>query len=281
MKIKKEIRAVRVFSRLVLLLWSAVVILPVIWIIYSSLKTNAEFYANPWALPKELMFINYYNAWVASHISTYFLNSAIVVAGTLILHLTLSSTTAYALSKYNLRFLKYIEKIYIAAMMIPTALILVPLYFQSLKLGMLNNIPAIILLYVVGGVPFSAFLLGGFFKGVHNSLSEAAVMDGYSEFGVFFKIMLPMVKPGIFIVALLNVMSTWNEYPMAITFLTEESKLTVPVGIQYLVGAMQYRTDFGALFAGLNIAMIPIIIVYAFFQKPLQEGIAMNSGIKG
>jgi N-acetylglucosamine transport system permease protein len=280
-KTKNGIGLVRIIIRVVLLIWCAMVVLPVIWTIYSSLKTNAEFYSSPWALPRKMAFVNYYNAWVSSHISVYFLNSIFVVTGTLILHLIFSTTTAYALAKYNFTILKYIKKIYIAAMMVPGILILVPLYFQCLKLGMLNSLSAITLLYAIGGVPFSVFLLEGFFRGVHNSFIEAAIIDGCSEFKLFFKIMIPMIKPGVFIVALLNIMGTWNEYPMAITFLTKEMKLTVPVGIQFLVGSMQYRTDFGALFAGLILSMIPIVIVYAIFQKPMQEGMAMGSGIKG
>lgn len=268
------------FIRIILFVWSILVVYPVVWVMYSSFKSNRDFYESPWALPTILHFENYYNAWITSNFAAYMLNSLIVVLASLILSLLMSSTTSYILAKYKFRGLKIIENTYIGSMMIPSVLLLIPLFFQVKALHMTDKLSTLILLYAVSFVPFSVFMLMGFMKGIHDSYIEAAVMDGCSEFRVFFKVIAPMSKPGLFIIALLNIMGSWNEYVMALTFLSSENKFTVPIGLSYLSSTMKFRTDFGALFAGLVIAMVPILIIYGIFQRQLQEGMAAG-GVKG
>ena len=267
--------------RLFMLIWSVMVIFPLLWGVYSSFKNNREFYANPWALPSKLHFENYYNAWVVSHMANYFLNSLIMVVFPLLLSLFMASTTAYIIAKYNFWGRQALEYIYISSMMIPVILTLIPLFFLAQALHMANSIIGLIVIYAVTVVPFSVCLLIGFFKTIPDSLAEAATMDGCSDYSIFFRIILPLSKNGLITVGIINAMSFWNEYIIALTFLTDEKKYTVPIGISFLSASMEYRTDFGALFAGLVIAMIPIVSLYVIFQRQLQEGMSAGTSIKG
>lgn len=208
-------------------------------------------------------------------------NTLLVVGGTTLLLLLLSSTTAFVLAKYRFPGRGFLENIYVACTGVPMVLVLVPLFFLCNTLHLTNNLWGLILVYPVLYLPFSIFLLMGFFKGVPNSLLEAAMIDGASEYGIFFRVTLPLVKSGLLIVTIVNVMNYWNEYTFALTFLSDETKFTLSIGINYLSSAMQYRTDFGALFAGLVISMIPVLVLYAIFNKQLQEGMAVNSAVKG
>ena len=267
--------------RVFLALWSVTIIFPIIWVFYTSFKSNAEFYANVWALPSVLRFENYEFAWNTAKFSEYFANSLFTVLLTLVLTLTMTTTTAYILAKYRFRWLKIVDRFYIIVMAIPGVLVLVPQYFMFLNMGLTNNLWALSLLYAVRSVPFSVFLMMGFMRSVNNSLLEAAEIDGASEFKKFFSIVIPCVKPALFVTVLNNVLGTWNEYILALTFLSDEGKYTVPIGLSQLQNASTYRVEYGGLFAGLIIAMIPILIVYACFQKQLQEGVKSQGGVKG
>ena len=277
---KMQSGSLRTLVRLALIVWGVIVTFPVVWVLYSSLKDNRAFYQEPWALPDVLHFENYYNAWVTSEFGSYFLNSALVVAAAVLLSLLMAATTAYVFAKYKMRGLRTVENIYVTLMMIPQVLILIPLFFRLNAVHLIDRLWVLILLYAVQAVPFAVFLLVGFIRRIHGSFLEAAAIDGCSEFQVFFKIVLPMIKPGLFIAAIVNFMSIWNEYILAITLIKSESKFTIPVGLRNLTVSMQYGVDFGALFAGLVIAMVPVLILYGIFQKQLQEGMASSSGVK-
>lgn len=267
--------------RVILAAWTLTILFPLVWVIYTSFKNNAEFYADVWALPKVLRFENYEFAWNTAKFSSYFINSVVTVLVTMVLTVIMTSTTAYILAKFRYRWLNLVSKFYIVVMAIPGVLVLVPQYFMFLNMKLTNNLLALSVLYAVRSVPFAVFIMTGFMKSINNSLLEAAEIDGASEFGKFFNIVLPCVKPALFVTILNNVLGTWNEYILALTFLTDEDKYTVPIGLSQLQNASIYRVEYGGLFAGLVIAMIPILIVYACFQKQLQEGVKSQGGVKG
>jgi len=270
-----------ILIRIVFVIWTVAVLYPLIWAVLSSLKDNVEIFSSPWKLPSELHWENYLNAWVSARISTYFLNTVLVVGGTMLLLMLMSTTTAFVLSKYKFRGRNFVENLYVACMGIPMVLVLVPLYFIAQSMHLNNSLIGLIIIYPMMYLPFSILLMMGFFKSIPDSLIEAARLDGASEYKIFFKVMLPLVKSGLVIMAIVNILNYWNEYTYALTFLSDDTKYTLSIGISYLSASMQYRTDFGALFAGLVISMIPVLIIYAVFNKQLQEGMAVNSGVKG
>lgn len=273
--------------RVFFLLWAVIVAFPVIWTLYTSLKTDQEFFSKPFALPKTPQWDNFVDAWNEGNFGAYFFNSIVTVLVTLAVTLVVVSTTAYALAKFKGRGIRALERFYMVAMMIPSVLTLVPLYYMSEEITMnwgiplTDNLISLSVMYAITGMPFYVFMLTGFMRGINNSLLEAAELDGASQFDIFFRIILPLVKPSLFVVGLLNVMGTWNEYMTALTFLHDESNYTIAIGLSYLTNAGTYDVDYGRLFAGLAIALIPILIMYAIFQKQLQNGIASNEGVKG
>lgn len=271
----------RCLIRIFLILWSLIVVFPVIWVFYTSLKTNEEFMTSPWSLPAVPQWENFAEAWNKANFASYFMNSVFTTVLTLALTLIIVGATAYVIAKYNNRFIKALEKFYMVTMMAPAVLMLIPLYYLCDSLSMTDSLVWLSIIYAVQGMPFSVFLLVGFVRGINNSLLEAASIDGASQFRIFFRIILPLTKPALFVVGLLNVMGTWNEYITALTFLRDSSKYTIAIGLSYLTNAGTYDVNYGRTFAGLVIAMVPILIIYAIFQKTLQEGMSSNEGVKG
>lgn len=271
----------KVVSRIVLIAWAITIIFPLIWMIYSSFKNNPEFYASPWILPGELRFENYIQAWEVSNFSKYFLNSFIVVVGSLALFVIMTTTTSYILAKYQFRGVKFWESFYIASMMIPGVLLLMPRYFHLLNLKLTDNLFILILLYAVGAIPGAVFIMIGFIRSIHNSFLEAAIMDGASEWKIFTKIIIPFTKPVIFLNCLRQVMGSWNDYTTALTYIQNEELYTVPVGLSYLTNSMTYHAEYGPMFAGLVLTMLPILVLYGVFQKQLIQGTMASDGVKG
>ncbi len=280
----KESRGTVIFRciiRFFLIAWSVIVVFPVLWVLYTSLKTNEEFMTKPWALPSVPQWSNFAEAWEKAKFGSFFFNSLFTVVLTLGITLIIVGASAYALAKFGGRFIKGLEKFYMISMMVPAVLMLIPLYYFADSLYMTDSLVWLSVIYAIQGMPFSVFMLVGFIRGINNSLIEAATIDGASQYTVFFKIIMPLVKPALFIVGLLNVMGTWNEYLTALTFLRDSSKYTISIGLSYLTNSGTYDVNYGRTFAGLAIALVPILIIYAIFQKPLQEGFSASDGVKG
>lgn len=272
----------RWLTRLLLLVWTVCVVYPLVWTITNSLKTNKQFYTGtPWDLPKlPLQFLNYLYAWNKSHFGDYFFNSTVVTISSTLISLLLASTTAYVLARYVFRGSKVLYTVYIASMMIPTILGLIPLFFLLNSMHLINSLTGLTLIYSVSVIPFGVFILVDFYKSLPTELEEAATIDGCSLYGTFFRIMLPLSKPGLITVGIMNVLFIWNEYIMATVLVNDPTKYTVPVGLAVMQGEMQYRTEWGPLFSGLVISMIPVLILYSLYQKRITGGMTAGA-VKG
>ena len=285
MKKIKTIKTIRynVFDyliRLVFLLYSIIVIYPVLWTILSSFKTNQEFYKDAWALPKNIHFENYISAWYTAKIGTYFINSIIVVAISIALTLILCATTAYVLARFKFFGNNFLKTLYMSGLYVPTILGIVPIFLLLINMGLLDTWTGLILVYTVFSLPFSVFVLIGFFKTIPYELSDAARIDGCSEYGTFWRIMFPISKTGLITVSIFNYIWVWNDYLFAMTFITNDNKRTLPVGLVRLTETLQFKTEWGALFAGLVIIMAPSIVIYSIFQSQLTKGLTAGS-VKG
>lgn len=267
------------FSRIILWIWGILVLYPMIWTMLSSLKDNTQFFmGKPWAIPKlPLLWSNFSYTWIKYHFSTYFFNSVSVTLGSTLLALILAATTAYVLGRFVFRGSGLIYYFYIASMMIPLILGLIPLYYLLSDLHLTNSLIGLILVYSVGALPFSIFVLIGFFKTLPKELEESAVVDGSTPYGVFFKIMLPLAKPALITVSIINILSIWNEYVYALILINNPLKYTLSVGIAVMQAEMEYRTEWGPLFAALMISLLPVVILYVFFQSRINEGITAGA----
>lgn len=267
-------------SYVVLTLWSLIIIGIFAWVIISSFKSNLEIYTKPWSLPSKGTWDNYISAWKTMKMGDYFLNSIIVVFGAIFLSLIISTTTAHVLSRYAFKGRKLLTFLMITTMSIPVQMLLIPLYDQMLALRLVNTRHGLIIVYAALWLPFSLFVLIGFFKTVPIELEESAIIDGCGEFRIFYQIMIPMVQPGIICVAVFNFVAMWNEYLMALVFANKQSLRTIALGMYALKDSMMYTSNWGGLFAAIVIMMIPSIVIFVTLQKYVIQGLTIGA-IKG
>lgn len=265
--------------RVFLLIAAVLVVYPLLWNLFSSLKSNTEIMANPWTLPTVLHWENYFNAFEAANMADYVLNSLIVVALATAIHLLLVIPLTYVLCRYRFAGYRAIFGILTACIFIQEPYILVPLYLQLSKIHLLDNLFVVAIVYATVRIPFSTFLLTGFMRNIPVDYEQAAMLDGCSYTRILWRVVAPLARPGIFTVGLLATLGYWNEYAIAMTLLSTDTKLTLPVGLVNLYEVQRYATDWGALFAGLMIVLIPTIIVYIIAQDKLTEGMSVG-GIK-
>lgn len=279
---EKSLTITRNVVRIFLVIWSILIIFPILWAVASSLKTNLEFGTNAWKLPEKLQWVNYKDAWEGANFSKYFLNSLILSVGTVALSIIMTATSAYVVGKFVHPVVKSIEVFYSIFMMVPQMLLLIPLLQMCKKMNMTKSNVVLFTLMITNalqGVPFYVFLLTPFMRSINNSILEAAEIDGANQFQSFITLVLPMIVPAIFMVGLLSFVGIWNEYIMSITFIKDPTKYTLSAGINELMN--DAKTGETLKFAALIIAMLPILIIYAIFQKPLQNGLSSSDGVKG
>lgn len=310
---RQALRVVRTGAKYLLLLgYLVAVVFPMLWVLYTSAKSTQEIYKNPFGLPQvitapsaetaETLADNYRRAWVDSHFGSYFVNSIKVVLISLALILLLGSMSAYALARFDFVGQGFLYFLFVAGLLIPMQLILIPLFFQytdisefltkmlqptaaALGLGTLtvslhDSHAGLILIYVAASLPFTVFVLTAFFRTLPNELREAALMDGASEYRVFSTVMMPLARPGLVTVAIFNFLGLWNEYLFGLVFLQSDGLKTLPLGLASISMQAQYKSDFGILFAGLVITMVPTLLVYIFLQERITKGITLGA-LKG
>ena len=262
--------AVNVFSHVVLIGWSVMVLVPFAWALLSSVKTSGEIFGSPWSLPASPQWTNFAQAWDKG-VGQYLLNSVIVVTGGVLLTMLLGSMTAYVLARYRFPGNRVLYYLFAAGMMFPVFLAIVPLFFVVRNLGMLSTYQGLILVYTAYSLPFTVFFMHAFFRTLPTAVAEAAFIDGCSHAGVFFRVMLPMAKPGLLSIGIFNVIGQFNQFVLP-SFLSPEQPVLAQ-GIATLLASQRYEGDWGALFAALTIAMVPVVVVYLLFYRQVQAGL--------
>lgn len=258
-------------GKLLLLVFGITILVPFIWVIMTSFKTGDEIFASPWGLPKNPQYVNFSHAWSKGEVGQNFFNSIVVTLGTLALLIPTGAMAAYVLVKYPFRGSKLILNSFMGGLMFPNFLVIIPLYLLINRLGLLNTKIGLIIVYVAYSLAFTVFVLSGFFEQLPNELIEASFLDGCSHSESFWKVMFPLAKPGVLVVAIFNAIGLWNEYPLALVLAQDQSARTLPVGIASLAMNQQYSGDWGALFAGIVIVMLPVMIVYLIFREQIQK----------
>ena len=269
-----------VSTQTVLIGWAITVIFPMIWMIYSSFKTDQELFFSPWAPPVELQWDNFARAWTKAHVGDYLLNTLIVVVPALLLTLIISAMAAYVLARFEFVERRFLFYMFLSGMLFPVFLALVPLFNLVNQLKMLNTFHGLILVYIAYSLPFTIFFLTGFFKTLPTEIEESAIMDGANPYQVFFKVMLPMASPGLISMGIFNFLGMWNQYILPLVLISDESKYMLSQGLAFMLFKQFYENDWSALFAALTIIMVPTLIVYITFQKQIQDGITTGA-LKG
>jgi raffinose/stachyose/melibiose transport system permease protein/N-acetylglucosamine transport system permease protein len=265
---------------LVLGLFSLSTILAFLWVIMISLKTTPEFLStSPFALPKTFHYQSYITAWQKAKIGSFFGNSIMVATSGAVLSVVVSALAAYVLARIPFKLADAFGNYFLVGYMVPLMLTFIPLFFLIRSAGITNGFIPLILLYVASGVPFNTFVLRGFFETLPSELEEAAAVDGASPFRTFWQIMLPLSWPGLVSAFLINFMSLWNEFFLALIFLRQD-QATLPLGLFYMAQRAEYTAQWTDFFAGIIIACIPILIVFALLQDQITKGMT-EGALKG
>ncbi|HEY1791957.1 MAG TPA: carbohydrate ABC transporter permease [Opitutaceae bacterium] len=268
-----------------LLAYSAWVVFPMIWVAYSSLKSDRAILTRPLSPPgpSDLHPGNYAAAWSGAHFGAYFANSAVVTAASVVLIVSLGAMAAYALARFAFPGSRLLFGLVIAGLTVPAQLLVVPLFFELRAAGLLNSRLGLVLVYTANGLPFSIFVLAAFFRTLPRSLHEAAVIDGCGEFSAFWRVLLPLARPGLVTVAIFQFIGVWREYFYAFMFVNGDeagAARTIPLGLANLSISAEYHTEYGMLFAGIVLVTLPILVVYLVLQRHIVRGIAAGA-LKG
>ena len=267
-----------IFINLPIFLLSLTCIFPVIWLMYSSLKSQQEFTLSTLALPKAPNFDNYIKAWVTARFDTYMFNTTLNSLISLFMVLIISFSVGYLLSRYHFRGRGLVYAIFLSGTMLPVYSLIVPMFIQFNKLGMLNKRFTLWAPYICFELPISIFLVDSYVKGISNEMEDAAAIDGAGLFRTMFQVIMPICRPVLSTVTILTFMHVWNEFPLAQILVSDQNLKTIPVGLTYFT--TQYTVDYTLLMAALVMATVPIIIIYLLFSKKIMEG-RMAGAVKG
>ena len=288
---KKPLTLSKVVVYILLILLAITIIIPVGWVFVASVKQNSEFYGSPWVLPEKIYFQNFIDAWESANMASYMLNSVIVTVIALFLLVIIALPASYVLARFKFKSSKFWNILFMAGLFINVNYIVVPIFlmlsnadrFLNQKIGstfFLNNIFILALVYAATALPFTIYLLSGYFKTLAKDYEEAAYVDGAGYFRTMVQIIIPMAKPSIVTVILFNFLAFWNEYIISMTLLTRPEMKTLPVGLMNLMAAQRSAVQYGKMYAGLVIVMLPTLILYMMVQKKLTQGMTVG-GLKG
>lgn len=278
-------RLYKIFIYVALITLAISIIVPVAWVFMASIKENKEFYSNPWALPAGFYFQNFINAFEKASMGSYFINSVISTALALIILLVVSLPASYVLARYKFKGKRILNTLFMAGLFINVNYIVVPIFLMlmgwdnTLNISFfLDNIFVLAIVYASTAIPFTVYLLSSYFQTLPKAYEEAALIDGCGYFKTMIKVMIPMAKPSIVTVILFNFLAFWNEYIIALTLMSGSNR-TLPVGLLALMQASRGKAEYGMMYAGLVIVMLPTLILYIMVQKKLTQGMTLG-GLK-
>ena len=252
-----------------------VMLFPIGLMALSSFKTNAEIFASPFALPSTLSFANVLQVWNETAFVQYLGNSLIITTSSVLLILLLATLAAYALARYRFALNSIIFMFFLAGLMVPLKLAVIPLFIELDALGLLDSRLGLILVYVAAGLPSGVFIMTGFLRSLPGELEESARIEGASEARIMAQIMLPLARPALVIVAIQNAVPIWNDFFFPLVFVTSDARKTLPQGLTVFMG--EYSTDWGVLFAGLMLAALPITLAYIALSKQFIAGMTQGA----
>ncbi|MGA2977858.1 MAG: carbohydrate ABC transporter permease [Spirochaetia bacterium] len=260
-----------------LLLGAAAVLIlyPLFWLIPNSLKTTAELFNNPWSFSAHTRWGNFISAWSTGRVGRYFVNSLLVCSVSLLLIMTVSVMAAFAIKRLKWRGSQLVLTVFLLGAMIPVHAVLIPLFIQFTRLGLVGSYTSLILIYVSYALPVAIFILAGFFGSFPAELEQAAVLDGCSISRMFLSVTLPLTLPALMAVCMFNFVTVWNELLVAIVFISDAKRMTIPVGLSNFKS--EYATDFSEMFAAVIITLLPSVVVYSVFNNRIIEGITSGA----
>ena len=265
----------KVVSNLLVAAFSIACIFPIIWVLYSSLKTQAEFDLNILSLPAEFRFENYATAFWSGKLYKYLWNSAIVSSLSVVLVILIGFVTGYFLSRYTFRGRNVLYTMFLFGMIIPVYGLLVPLFIEYRNLNLLDSRLSLVLPEAAFALPLVIFLIESFVKGVPVDMEEAAHVDGANIVTTMSRIIFPMCGPVLSTCIILSFLNIWNEFPFALILINSQDLKTIPVGLTHFAG--QYTVNYPQLMAGINVSILPVILIYLCFYKRIIQGMVAGA----
>jgi raffinose/stachyose/melibiose transport system permease protein len=251
-------------------------LVPVVIIVLTSLRSQGDLISNGvFAWPEQIQWANFARAWGIGNFSIYFRNSLILIIVKVPLGIVISALAAYPLAKMDFRFRGIIFIFFLLGLAIPIHVTLTPLLVMMKQLGIAGHLAALIPPYVVFGIPFQIFVMRGFFRTVPSELMEAARLDGASEWGIFWRILMPLSTPALATLFIIDALATWNELLMALVLISSTEWRTVPVGLLQFQG--QFSSRYTEMMAGVVISILPIILLYVFLQRYMVAGLTAGA----
>jgi raffinose/stachyose/melibiose transport system permease protein len=257
---------------------SAFNIIPLLWMAVNAFKSEQEYALRPLGLPKEWIWSNFAKAWEVAKLGTYFWNSVLITLVAVVLTVFLGALASYFLSRFEFRARRWVYGSFMLGMVIPIHATLVPIFLLMQKIGLLDTRLSLILPYTAFHLSITIFILVGFMSTFPKDIEESAVMDGSGVFRIFFSIILPMTRPAIATVVILNFIYNWNEYLFALVLINDDALKTLPLGIANFAG--KETTHQTLHMAALTMALVPIILFYLALQKQLVQGMTAGA-VKG
>jgi len=260
------------------LLWgyAAMVLIPLLLVVSNALRPTREIFKNPMGLPTSISFDSFVKAWGQANFNVYFVNSLMITVASVLLATSVAALAGYMLGRYTFTGSRFLSSFFLAGLMLPFRLAIVPLFLLLNKMGLIDNRMGLIFVYAATGIPFSIFILSSFFRQLPQELSEAARIDGAGEITIFGKIMLPLVRPALATVVVFQFVPLWNDFFFPLILLRSTNKWTLPVGMTRFFG--EFQADWSTLFAGLIITTLPLVIIFLLATKQIIAGLTAGIG---
>ena len=259
----------------VLLLFGVGCLIPLFWVLSSSLKTTREIALNPLGLPTSWHFGNYVQAWVQGHFADYFINSVIVSVPIVLGTCLLSALAGYGFARFRFPGASLLFYLFLLGLMIPFQSLMIPLFYILKDINFLGTYWAMIFPSIALGLSFGIFFMRAFFVGLPQELADAAMIDGCNEFGVFWRVLLPLAGPALSTLAVLNFMGAWNSFLLPLIYMQREALRPLVLGLMFFQG--RFTQNYPLTMAGATITMLPIIILYLFFQRQFVQGLTAGA----
>ena len=269
------LRTRRLWMTLAAMVFSLFVLVPFAWVIFTSVKSQKELSHNPLGIPMEWQWGNYVEAWTRGHFDRYLLNSVLVAIPTVVLVLVCSTLAAYAFSLMEFRGKNVLFIIFLLGLTIPLSILIIPLFYELLSLGLLNTYWALVLPQVAKTLPFGILLLRAFMEAFPTEILDAARIDGCSTWGLLYRVVVPLSAPALTSLLVFTFMWTWNQFVLPVVLIRDDAMRTLPVGLNFFQG--RFVTDIPLMMAGAIISFLPIVLMYMFFQRQFIRGITAGA----
>lgn len=262
----------------VMLVVCAIVLIPIVMVVLGSFKTVPEFFDTPYGMPEAFDPFNYIKAWEEANLQRATWNSIVSTVLGVGISTLLACLAAYGLARFNFRWRMPLRLVFVGGLVVPVQLIIIPIFIMFRQAGLLGSIWSLVLAYSVLGIPLAVLVMTGFFQALPRDLEEAARIDGANHFQIFWRIMLPLTRPALAAVVILNGVWMWNDFFLGLILLTQEESRTLPVGIMAFRGT--YTTEWGLIFASVCISVAPVVVAYLLLSRQFIAGLTAGS-VKG